>query len=70
MQNVLAGPQVGRITVQLPVSQLATADTSLPAFVQGHSYLLAIAADDQLAGCGLSGASDTGLEDLYAKAFG
>ena len=70
VQNVLAGPQVGRITVQLPVSQLATADTSLPAFVQGHSYLLAIAADDQLAGCGLSGASDTGLEDLYAKAFG
>ena len=70
VQNVLAGPQVGRITVQLPTAALSTADTSLPAFVQGHSYLLAIAADDQLAGCGLSGASDTDLEDLYAKAFG
>ncbi|MCA1981423.1 MAG: hypothetical protein ACXVDH_05560 [Nocardioides sp.] len=70
VQNVLAGPQIGLITVRLPASQLATADTSLPAFVQGHSYLLAIAADNQLAGCGLSGASDTELEELYAKAFG
>jgi hypothetical protein len=70
VQNVLAGPQIGLVTVRLPASELGTADTSLPAFVQGHSYLLAIGADDQLAGCGLSGASDTNLEDLYSKAFG
>jgi len=70
VQNVLAGPQIGVITVRLPAAGLASADTSLPAFVKGHSYLLAIAADNQLAGCGLSGASDSDLEDLYAKAFG
>ena len=68
--NVLAGPQLGVITVRLPATELATADTSLPAFVDNRSYLLAVTADDQLAGCGLSGASDTELEDLYAKAFG
>lgn len=68
--NVLAGPQVGVITVHLPAGAEATADRSLPSFVQGHSYLLAVSADGQLAGCGLSGASDTSLEDLYAKAFG
>lgn len=68
--NVLAGPQVGLITVTLPANGQTTADTSLPAFVQGHSYLLAISADGKLAGCGMSGASDTALEDLYSKAFG
>lgn len=68
--SVLAGPQIGLITVSLPAGGQTTADTSLPAFQPNHSYLLAISADDKLAGCGLSGASDTGLEDLYKKAFG
>ena len=68
--NVLAGPQIGVITVRLPASGEATADTSLPAFVQGHSYLLGVTADNKLAGCGMSGPSDTALEDLYHQAFG
>jgi len=68
--NVLAGPQIGLITVSLPPEAQAHADTSLPAFELNHSYLLAISADGKLAGCGLSGASDTTLEDLYSKAFG
>lgn len=68
--NVLAGPQVGLITVHLPAAAQAKADTGLPTFVPDHSYLLAVSADGQLAGCGLSGASDSALEDLYSKAFG
>lgn len=68
--QVLAGPQIGVITVHLPAAAQAKADTGLPTFVQDHSYLLAVSGDGQLAGCGLSGASDSSLEDLYSKAFG
>lgn len=68
--RVLAGPQVGRISVALPAASAAHVDTGLPRFVEGESYLLAIARDGSLVGCGMSGQATGDLEKLYTSAFG
>jgi hypothetical protein len=67
--RVLAGPQVGTISVELPPAGGAP-DTGMPHFVTGQSYLLAVAADGSLAGCGMSGPATGDLETLYTSAFG
>lgn len=66
--RVLAGSQVGEITVKLPAA--GTTDAMVPTFTAGGSYLLAVSSDGTLAGCGLSGKDTGDLRDLYTKAFG
>ncbi|WGL53133.1 hypothetical protein P5P86_04750 [Nocardioides sp. BP30] len=68
VSRVLAGAQVGEITVQLPAA--GTTELNVPTFVVGDTYLLAVSADGSLAGCGLSGKSTGDLQSLYTKAFG
>jgi hypothetical protein len=68
VMRVLAGPQVGVITVQLPAQP--NPDVGMPTFTQGGTYLLAVSADGALAGCGMSGKSSSQLQQLYTSAFG
>lgn len=69
--RVLNGPEVGRVTVQLPASGApGVTEVGVPTFTVGDSYLLAVSASGSLAGCGLSGKAGGDLEDLYNKAFG
>lgn len=66
--RVLAGNQIGQITVELP-TQGAT-EVGVPTFAVGEDYLLAVSQDGALAGCGLSGKATGDLQSLYTKAFG
>jgi len=68
--RVLAGAQVGTISVQLPAAGSAPTDIGMPRFVTGQSYLLAIGRDGSLVGCGMSGQVNGSLEKLYSSAFG
>lgn len=69
--EVMAGPQVGRISVQLPAQGAqSTTELGVPTFTVGDNYLLAVSPDGSLAGCGLSGPAGGDLQSLYTKAFG
>ncbi|MEP9382620.1 hypothetical protein [Nocardioides sp. KR10-350] len=68
-KRVFKGERSQRIELQLPSATPAPA-LRLPTFQDGHTYLLAIATDGTLSGCGLTGEESGSLESLYSQAFG
>lgn len=68
-KRVFKGAHYDRIQIDLP-PQDPPAAMRLPTFTDGTTYLLAIAPDDTLSGCGLTGTESSALRSLYTAAFG
>lgn len=67
--RVFKGDHYARIQVELPATTPPAA-LRLPTFADGTTYLLAVAPDGTLSGCGLTGTESSSLESLYTAAFG
>lgn len=68
-KRVFKGARYERIQIDLP-PQAPPAALRLPTFTTGTTYLLAVAPDDTLSGCGLTGIETSSLRRLYTAAFG
>lgn len=68
-KRVFKGQHYDRIQLELPAGTPPSM-LRLPTFTDGATYLLAIAPDGSLSGCGLTGTESSSLERIYTAAFG
>jgi hypothetical protein len=68
-ERVFKGEHYSRVQVELPTGTPPAA-LRLPRFSDGTTYLLAVAPDGTLSGCGLTGTESSALERVYTSAFG
>lgn len=68
-KRVFKGNHYTLVQIDL-LPQTPPAALRLPTFTEGKTYLLAVAPDGTLSGCGLTGVESSSLAKLYTTAFG